>query len=57
MSWRKRPSTIKTIKESIRAVFHLGILAYEEWEQMQRANFPRGVERATRILTGDSSYI
>ena len=57
MSWRKRPSTIKTIKESVRAVFHLGILDYEGWEAMQRAAFPRGVVRPTRILTGDLSYI
>ena len=57
MSWRKRLSTIKTIKESIRAVFHLGILDYEAWEAMQRAAFPRDVDRSTRILTGDLSYI
>ena len=56
MSWRKRPSTIKTEKESTRAVFHLGILDYEAWEQMQRAAFPKGVDRPTKILTGDLSY-
>jgi len=57
MSWRKRPSTIKTEKESTRAVFHLGILDYEAWERMQRAAFPKGVDRPTKILTGDLSYI
>jgi len=51
MSWRKRPSTIKTIKESIRIIFHIGIITGEIREKI-----PPGVRRATRILTGDLSY-
>lgn len=51
MSWRKRPNIIKTIKESIRAVFHIGIVNDEVREKL-----PPGVEQAERILTGDLNF-
>ena len=57
MSWRKRPATIKTIKESVLVVFHLGIVDYAGWEAVQRTAFPKDVvDRATIILTRDLSY-
>ena len=54
MSWRKRPSTIKTIKESIRIIFHIGMdgLYVED-----RGELAPGVDEPTRLLTGDLSYI
>ena len=56
MSWKKRPTVIKTEEESTLAAFHLGILAYDEWEATRRTAFPKGVYRPTKILTGDLSH-
>ena len=54
MSWKKRPSTIKTIKESIRILFHIGMdgLYVED-----RGESGSVVDEPIRILTGDLSYI
>lgn len=56
MSWKKRPTTIKTIKESTLVTFNQDILPFEEWEETERTAFPRGIEQPERILTGDLSY-
>jgi len=53
MSWKKRPSTIKTEKESTRIIFHIGMDGlYEE----DRGELAPGVDEATRILTGDLNH-
>ena len=51
MSWKKRPTTIKKTLESVRIALHIGTIA-DTLEKM-----PPGVDEATRILTGDLSYI
>jgi len=53
MSWKKRPSTIKTIKESTRIIFHIGMDGlYKE----DRGEAGSVVDKPTRILTGDLNY-
>ena len=53
MSWKKRPSTIETIKESIRVIFHIGMDGlYVE----NRGEAGSVVDKPTRILTGDLEY-
>ena len=52
MSWKKRPTTIETEKESTRAVFHIG-LVMREADARQKARQDLGMERPERITFND----
>jgi len=52
MSWKKRPTTIETEKESTRAVFHIG-LVMREADARQKARQDLGMERPERITFDD----
>lgn len=52
MSWKKRPSNIKTLKTSTRVPFHIGIVI-DEVERRQKDAQTQGVEKTERIVTGD----
>jgi len=53
MSWKKRPSTIKTIKESVRVIFHIGMDGLYVEDRGEAGSI---VDKPIRILTGDLEH-
>ena len=54
MSWKKRPSTIKKILESVRIPYHIGM--DEITSEEDRGESGSAVEDVTEIHSGDLNY-